>query len=61
MTQYEAPQDARAADPDSGRLTAAFARHPRAWMATALAAVFLLLGTGSVFAGTLVAADKPAP
>ena len=44
--------------PDSGRRPRRCARHPRAWMVTALAAVFLLLGTGSVFAGTLVAADS---
>lgn len=55
QTQYQ--QQPTSAEP--GRLGTLFSRHPRAWVATALSAVFLLLGTGSVFAGTLLTAAPP--
>jgi serine-type D-Ala-D-Ala carboxypeptidase/endopeptidase (penicillin-binding protein 4) len=44
----------------SGFLAGLFTRHPRAWAATALSVVFVLLGTGSVFAGSLVGSGTPA-
>ncbi|HUG51399.1 MAG TPA: D-alanyl-D-alanine carboxypeptidase, partial [Terrimesophilobacter sp.] len=44
----------------SGFLAGLFTRHPRAWVATALSVVFVLLGTGSVFAGSLVGSGTPA-
>ena len=44
----------------SGFLAGLFTRHPRAWVATALSVVFVLLGTGSVFAGSLVGSGAPA-
>jgi serine-type D-Ala-D-Ala carboxypeptidase/endopeptidase (penicillin-binding protein 4) len=49
-----------AANHPAGFLGGLFARHPRAWMATALSVVFVLLGTGSVFAGSLMASGAPA-
>lgn len=43
-------------------LGALFAKHPRAWLVGAIAVVFLLLGTGAVFAGVTVGSQAaPAP
>lgn len=39
------------APPATGGLRALIAKHPTAWLASALGVVFLLLGTGAVFAG----------
>jgi D-alanyl-D-alanine carboxypeptidase/D-alanyl-D-alanine-endopeptidase (penicillin-binding protein 4) len=71
VTEPGTPNDARA---DAAPATAARARfslarlvraHPTAWLASALGLVFLLLGTGAVFAGAAVgrddAAATPAP
>ena len=44
----------------SGFLAGVFTRHPRTWVAAALSVVFVLLGTGSVFAGSLVGSGTPA-
>lgn len=47
---------------DSARpngVAAIIARHPKAWLASALGVAFLLMGTGAVFAG--VATGAPAP
>jgi len=56
----EATQRTESADTPAGFLGGLFARHPHAWMATALSVVFVLLGTGSVFAGSLMASGAPA-
>ena len=53
VPEFDAPRP-------SGPLAGAFTRHPRAWAATALSIVFVLLGTGSVFAGSLLASGTPA-
>ena len=59
MTDPEAPRTRRearetpTAAPSSG-LAAVLRRHPRAVLATALSVAFVLLGTGSVFAGVAV-------
>lgn len=37
------------------------ARHPNAWMYSALAVIFLLLGTGSIFAGVAVGSARAIP
>lgn len=56
-----------AAEPPAGEtprrgLGALVAKHPTAWLTGALAVVFVLLGTGSVFAGVAVgSAAAPAP
>lgn len=39
----------------TGGLAALIARHPNAWLFSALGVVFVLLGTGAVFAGTALA------
>jgi D-alanyl-D-alanine carboxypeptidase/D-alanyl-D-alanine-endopeptidase (penicillin-binding protein 4) len=52
------PETRRAARRSSGALTA-FRRHPVAWLTAALSVVFVLLGTGAIFAGMAVAAPKP--
>ena len=53
---------AEAADPDARRGIAAFVRaHPRAVLATALGVGFLLLATGSLFAGIAVGSAQGAP
>lgn len=44
----------------SGGLGAAIAKHPNAWLASALGVVFLLLGTAAVFAG-VAAGSSAAP
>ncbi|CAN5384861.1 hypothetical protein BH09ACT1_BH09ACT1_14860 [soil metagenome] len=46
--------------PPSGRgaFLATFAEHPRAWLIAAAAIVFVLLGTGSLFAGRAVGATE---
>ncbi len=43
-----------------GGLVAAIRAHPTAWLASVLAVVFVLLGTGAVFAG-VAAGTLPAP
>lgn len=50
------PTEAVAVAPPPARRTfsAIIAQHPNAWMFSALAVIFLLLGTGSVFAGVAV-------
>jgi D-alanyl-D-alanine carboxypeptidase/D-alanyl-D-alanine-endopeptidase (penicillin-binding protein 4) len=40
-----------AGEPSTGGLAAVIARHPRAWLFSTIAVVFVLLGTGAVFAG----------
>nr|WP_052542729.1 D-alanyl-D-alanine carboxypeptidase [Cryobacterium roopkundense] len=54
-------ETARAAAPTAKTtgLGVVFARHPRAWLVTAGALVFALLGTGAVFAGTQTGAEEP--
>ncbi|CAN5399734.1 hypothetical protein BH10ACT6_BH10ACT6_15330 [soil metagenome] len=52
------PETRRSARKGPGALTA-FRRHPVAWMTAALSALFVLLGTGAVFAGIAVAAPEP--
>lgn len=50
--------------PGKGGLAAVFAKHPTAWLASAIAVVFALLATGSVFAGVAVGstgAEAPEP
>ena len=42
-------------------IRALIAKHPTAWLAGALGAAFLMLGTGAVFAGAAVAANSAAP
>ncbi len=44
-----------------GGFADAVARHPNAWMYSALGVIFLLLGTGSVFAGVAVGSAASAP
>lgn len=44
--------------PGGGAFFATFAQHPRAWLIAAAAVVFVLLGTGSVFAGRAVGATE---
>ncbi|HEY4152197.1 MAG TPA: D-alanyl-D-alanine carboxypeptidase [Pseudolysinimonas sp.] len=51
---------ARAAAKRSGGLAAVFRKHPRAWLFGALGVAFVLLGTGSVFAGMAVASSRVA-
>jgi len=51
------PETRRAARKSSGVLTV-FRAHPTAWLLSALAVVFTLLGTGAVFAGMAVASPK---
>jgi D-alanyl-D-alanine carboxypeptidase/D-alanyl-D-alanine-endopeptidase (penicillin-binding protein 4) len=41
-------------------LAAVFARHPRAWLFSSLAVVFVVLGTGAVFAGAAVGQEPSA-
>jgi len=42
-----------------GGLIAAFRKHPTAWLFSTLAVVFVLLGTGAVFAGVAVGSTPP--
>lgn len=42
-------------------IRALIAKHPTAWLAGALGAAFLMLGTGAVFAGAAVAANSATP
>ena len=45
---------------ERGGIAGVIAKHPRAWLATALATAFVLLGTGAVFAGIAVGgSDQP--
>lgn len=47
-----------------GGIAAVIARHPKAWLASALGVAFLLLGTGAIFAGIAAGAPSqatPAP
>lgn len=54
--------DAAVDEAPRGGIFAVFAKHPRAWMAGAGAVVFLLLGTGAVFAGVSVGSQAaPVP
>lgn len=49
-------------DPPATGIGALFAKHPRAWLFGALGVVFLLFGTGAVFAGVTVGSQAaPAP
>lgn len=55
MSEPQQPQDER-----SGGIRALVAKHPTAWLASALAVVFVLLGTGAVFLGLSSSAKTPA-
>ena len=56
MSRREAREKAdTAANPVRGGLGAVFRKHPLAWLLGAIGAVFVLLGTGAVFAGMAVA------
>ena len=45
----------------SGGIRAVFAKHPRAWLFSALGVVFLLLATGALFAGIASGSGQAAP
>ena len=69
-TRSQAPDPATAADPTTPAaartgISAIIAKHPRAWIASAAAIAFLLLGTGAIFAGAATGsrsdAAVPAP
>lgn len=53
----EAPR--RAARNPVAAVSTLISRHPTAWLASALGLVFVLLGTGAVFAGAAIGRDTP--
>src|SRR6195952_5896873 len=44
---------------EPGRVLAAFRAHPTAWLLSGSAVLFVLLGTGAVFAGMAAASSRP--
>ena len=55
MSRREARDQAAATSRGAAGLSAVFHRHPLAWLLGAIGVVFVLLGTGAVFAGVAVA------
>ena len=54
------PQQPEGEPPARGGLRALIAKHPTAWLASALGVAFLLLGTGAVFAGVAAGSGSSA-
>jgi D-alanyl-D-alanine carboxypeptidase/D-alanyl-D-alanine-endopeptidase (penicillin-binding protein 4) len=58
--QSEVPSEPAAAAKGGGGLRAVIAKHPTAWLASALAVAFLLAGTSALFAGIAVGSSSDA-
>ncbi|WP_241983025.1 D-alanyl-D-alanine carboxypeptidase/D-alanyl-D-alanine-endopeptidase [Cryobacterium flavum] len=56
----QTPEPATASTAPRGGIAAVFSQHRRAWLIAAGALVFVLLGSGAVFAGTQTGGNEPA-